>query len=187
MTTHLSPEYPDTWERMFQPYHAAGGLCVTQDSIEGSPLFDEHPETRAEEEPEGGGIEHRIAMMHQLHCLFTLRGVLYPENNNLAVNSTSRPPDVFTDDEVGRMGRMHLSHCFEYLIQTIIYAADDTLETPHKEINDDGIADWYVTPGGKIHQCKDPQPLWEMSVRAHMEPMNMSDWRPGVGGAGILF
>ncbi|KAL4935963.1 hypothetical protein BDV06DRAFT_205939 [Aspergillus oleicola] len=175
--THITDSHPDTWEGLFSPYIAAGGLHVTQDSVEGHPLYDDFPDVRGRPQE---WIGHGITMMHQLHCLIMIRGALFPANNNIKLNSTSSPPENWRDET--STDRKHMSHCFEYLAQTIICSADDTLEPPHKEMNDDGkTSDWFVTPGGAIHQCKDPRPIWEMSVRMHLEPGNMSDWRPGIG------
>ncbi|KAL4989840.1 hypothetical protein BDW68DRAFT_155877 [Aspergillus falconensis] len=167
--TTISDEFPNTWEGMLSPPLAAGGLRVTLESLEGS-KFDEHPEIRAEPNSDGGGEGHVIAMMHQLHCLVTIRRMIFPENNNIEESmSSSHDP-----------GLEHMSHCFEYLAQAIICHADDTMEPPFKKI-EDGKAFWSVTGEGATHQCRDPRPILEMSMRSHLEPFNMTSWNDGIG------
>ncbi|KAL3473029.1 hypothetical protein BJX99DRAFT_272460 [Aspergillus californicus] len=173
LATTIDPKDPYTWEGLLSPPLAAGGLRVQADSIN---HLDDYPDVPADDVP--GGVGQVIAMMHQLHCLIGLRGLTFPENNNVAVNSSSKS----YQEETIEKNRGHWSHCFDYLAQAIICHADDTIERPKKVLKDGGkSAYWKVDGGGAIHQCRDPRPIWEMSIRSHLDPIDMSKWREGIG------
>ncbi|KAL2870032.1 uncharacterized protein BJX67DRAFT_378582 [Aspergillus lucknowensis] len=168
-TIHKTPETPETWETLLIP-PAGGGIRVDEATID---HLDDYPEIKARN---GAKVGLGIAMMHQLHCLIVLRGLIFKENSVDAVNSTSDPHmlgDKAKDED-------HWSHCFDYIAQALLCAADDTLEKPKKVVQD-GDAWWHVDGVGAVHQCKDPRPLWEMSMRTEVEPADMSRWREGTG------
>ncbi|KAL4916699.1 hypothetical protein BDW62DRAFT_185857 [Aspergillus aurantiobrunneus] len=108
LVTTIDPSNPHTWESLLSPPLAAGGLRIQAESIN---HLDDYPDVAAE--PVEGGVGHVIAMMHQLHCLIAIRGLIFPENNNVLVNSSSKPFQESTDEG----NRRHWSHCFEYLAQ----------------------------------------------------------------------
>ncbi|KAL4927489.1 uncharacterized protein BDV17DRAFT_124059 [Aspergillus undulatus] len=55
-------------------------------------------------------------IMHQLHCLYLLRRAYYSD------------PDELQRFDFGRNRSVHVAHCFDYLVQTIVCSADSTLE-----------------------------------------------------------
>ncbi|KAL4902595.1 hypothetical protein BDW74DRAFT_158085 [Aspergillus multicolor] len=142
--TKISDKFPNTWEGMISPPNAAGGIRVTQASLEGS-KFDNLPDILGE--AEAVGLNHVIGMLHQLHCLITIRRMFFPENNNVPENQSSSHSASLA----------HMSHCFDYIAQGIMCHADDTIEPPFKKL-EDGKAFWTVTGEGHVHQCKDPRP-----------------------------
>lgn len=87
------------------------------------------------------GLENvfAISAFHQLHCLQSLQ-----EGFVRLANDSRRPED--TSQAV-----KHASHCFEYLRQAILCAADDTLEGP----NPDRIGgDSLLQVWGVHHKCQ---------------------------------
>ncbi|OAA53896.1 hypothetical protein ISF_08598 [Cordyceps fumosorosea ARSEF 2679] len=90
-----------------------------------------------------------VSMWHQMHCLNHIRAVL-----------------VNGDD-----GSDHTSHCFHYLRQGILCAADTTLEsggTSMKLANGDRVA-----PGaGVVHTCRDWKQVYDW-MKSKKE-----DWTP---------
>lgn len=78
-------------------------------------------------------------MFHQFHCLDALRH---------AVLALHDPDAVHTE---GAHAGKHAQHCLNYLRQTILCAADTTLEP-------------FVNPGigiGVVHQCRDWTQVYE--------------------------
>ncbi|KAL8658825.1 MAG: hypothetical protein Q9226_000758 [Calogaya cf. arnoldii] len=91
-----------------------------------------------------------IGVFHQLHCLYTLRRAYY---------STSL--SELEDFDFGIQRQPHVKHCFEYLRQSLLCAADSTLE-PAKEV-ENGFLGWGFT-----RQCRDVGQLknWAEEWRA---------------------
>ncbi|KGO49653.1 Protein of unknown function DUF3328 [Penicillium expansum] len=95
------------------------------------------------------GEEHfafGVSMWHQMHCLNHIRAVL-----------------VNGDD-----GSDHTAHCFHYLRQGILCAADTTLEsggTSMKLANGDQVA----TGGGTVHTCRDWRQVHDWMESQHDE------------------
>ncbi|KAJ5790234.1 uncharacterized protein N7518_007245 [Penicillium psychrosexuale] len=95
------------------------------------------------------GEEHfafDVSMWHQMHCLNHIRAVL-----------------VNGDD-----GSDHTAHCFHYLRQGILCAADTTLEsggTNMKLANGDKVA----TGGGTVHTCRDWRQVHDWMENQHKE------------------
>lgn len=98
------------------------------------------------------GKEHLafdVSMWHQLQCLNHIRAVL-----------------VNGDD-----GSDHTAHCFDYLRQAILCAADTTLEpggTSKKLANGDLVA----TGAGVVHTCRDWRQVYNWLEKQH------SQWTP---------
>ncbi|KAL4883751.1 hypothetical protein BJY04DRAFT_226407 [Aspergillus karnatakaensis] len=170
--THKDALHPLIWEEILTPGHAAVGLRVQESTVS---HLDDYPGIKAENSGNEQGLGLGLAMMHQLHCLISIRGLIFTENTN-RVNSTSSPH--MTGEEKRDMD--HWAHCFDYIAQALICAADDTLERPKKVLRD-GKAWWHVDGNDAVHKCKDPRPLWEMSLRSHAHPVDMSRWRDGIG------
>ncbi|OJJ45972.1 hypothetical protein ASPZODRAFT_97397 [Penicilliopsis zonata CBS 506.65] len=95
------------------------------------------------------GEEHfafDVSMWHQMHCLNHIRAVL-----------------VNGDD-----GSDHTAHCFHYLRQGILCAADTTLEpggTSMELANGDKVA----AGGGTVHTCRDWTQVYEWLESQHKE------------------
>ncbi|KAL5336728.1 hypothetical protein BJX70DRAFT_267337 [Aspergillus crustosus] len=170
--THKDDAHPEVWEDILTPGHAAVGLRVKPESVS---HLDDFPDLKAANGDLENGLGMGIALMHQLHCLISIRGLIFTENTNRE-GTTSGPH--MTGEEKNDMN--HWGHCFDYIAQALICAADDTLERPKKIVHD-GKAWWHVDGVDAIHKCKDPRPLWEMSLRSHAKPVDMSRWRDGVG------
>jgi len=83
-----------------------------------------------------------ISAFHQLHCLYTLRRAYY--------STTSGGEDFDFGLDRGR----HAGHCFEYLRQSLMCAADATIE-PAGEAGG-GFLGW-----GFRRQCRDYDELGE--------------------------
>ncbi|KAJ5826566.1 hypothetical protein N7447_003329 [Penicillium robsamsonii] len=98
------------------------------------------------------GEEHfafGVSMWHQMHCLNHIRAAL-----------------VNGDD-----GSDHTEHCFHYLRQGILCAADTTLEpggTSMKLANGDTVA----TGGGTVHTCRDWRQVHDWMENQH------KNWTP---------
>ncbi|GLA20352.1 hypothetical protein AnigIFM62618_008925 [Aspergillus niger] len=130
--------------------------------------------------PQNGGIlkvrtdnntitDYGISMFHQLHCLTVLRGLIFPESSQHHGASTS--PSHSGDDHEDAV---HWAHCFDYIAQAIICAADDTIEPPHPAINKDGNRILVIDGIGHTHQCRDPEPLWRAIRDSGSNPVDLS-------------
>ncbi|ATY66303.1 hypothetical protein A9K55_001989 [Cordyceps militaris] len=87
-----------------------------------------------------------VSMWHQMHCLNHIRAVL-----------------VNGDD-----GSDHTEHCFHYLRQGILCAADTTLEsggTSMKLANGEEVA----TGVGTVHTCRDWRQIYDWMESQHKE------------------
>lgn len=107
--------------------------------------------------PKGTGFTHAIdqqredkiifsvAMYHQLHCLGMLRRAhAYFRQGGLASEF---------------IGETHVSHCFTYLRQSSLCAADMTLESASYELDSSGNWTLGVDGMGIKHKCRNPDLL----------------------------
>jgi len=76
------------------------------------------------------GEIYSVSLFHQLHCLGQLRKYYWLLVDGVMSNSTSLRPVV--EGLLGPSGE-HVSHCFDYLRQTLQCAGDMALEWPRKE------------------------------------------------------
>jgi hypothetical protein len=76
------------------------------------------------------GEIYSVSLFHQLHCLGQLRKYYWLLVDGVMSNSTSLRPTV--QGLLGPSGE-HVSHCFDYLRQTLQCAGDMALEWPRKE------------------------------------------------------
>lgn len=90
-----------------------------------------------------------ISVFHQLHCLNQLRAGYYSSNRTLTVEE---------DDSAHPHGPAHTRHCFDYLRQSIMCAADSNLEPVVPELG--GITGW-----GNTRMCRDFGQLAEWATR----------------------
>ncbi|CAK96506.1 hypothetical protein AlacWU_09767 [Aspergillus niger] len=141
--------------------------------------------------PQNGGIlkvrtdnntitDYGISMFHQLHCLTVLRGLIFPESSQHHGASTS--PSHSGDDHEDAV---HWAHCFDYIAQAIICAADDTIEPPHPAINKDGNRILVIDGIGHTHQCRDPEPLWRAIGDSGSNPVDLSQVKDTVENSGF--
>ncbi|KAH0269168.1 hypothetical protein KCU91_g8900, partial [Aureobasidium melanogenum] len=94
------------------------------------------------------GEIYSVSLFHQLHCLGQLRKYYWLLIDGVTSNSTSLRPMV--DGLLGPSGE-HVSHCFDYLRQTLQCAGDMALEWPRKE--EDGSR-FAVDGWGIPHECR---------------------------------
>ncbi|KAG9594525.1 hypothetical protein KCU77_g3788, partial [Aureobasidium melanogenum] len=100
------------------------------------------------------GEIYSVSLFHQLHCLGQLRKYYWLLIDGVTNNSTSLRPMV--DGLLGPSGE-HVSHCFDYLRQTLQCAGDMALEWPRKEKDGRRFA---VDGWGIPHECRS----WEHIV-----------------------
>ncbi|KAH0294066.1 hypothetical protein M436DRAFT_72676 [Aureobasidium namibiae CBS 147.97] len=94
------------------------------------------------------GEIYSVSLFHQLHCLGQLRKYYWLLVDGVMSNSTSLRPVV--EGLLGPSGE-HVSHCFDYLRQTLQCAGDMALEWPRKE--EDGSR-FAVDGWGIPHECR---------------------------------
>ncbi|KAF5857327.1 hypothetical protein ETB97_005942 [Aspergillus alliaceus] len=95
------------------------------------------------------GEEHfafGVSMWHQMHCLNHIRAVLVNEDNR-------------SD---------HMAHCFHYLRQGILCAADTTLESGGTSM-DLANGDKVATGAGTVHTCRDWRQVHDWMESQHKE------------------
>ncbi|KAI9734740.1 MAG: hypothetical protein M1818_006727 [Claussenomyces sp. TS43310] len=109
-------------------------------------------------EPEAWGI----SMFHALHCVKMWKESLDP--------ATMMNSHVHSESEYAE----HSSHCINYLIQTIVCAADSTIE-PAEDVVDGDKHGWRIHGMGYQHQCRDTTLLFEMDG----ETVEDWNWRQG--------
>jgi hypothetical protein len=85
-------------------------------------------------------------MYHQLHCLNHLRLGYYKAKKG--IESENSDPHVEP---------VHIRHCFDYLRQSLICAADSNLEPVHLDLG--GVTGW-----SSARVCRDHQRLAELTA-----------------------
>ena len=119
-----------------------------------------------------------VSVFHQIHCLVSRPG----QQEHLTVTDTSRDKNELRvgyyahhlpvtenmptkDDAAHHHSPAHMKHCFDYLRQTLMCAADRTLERLQ---SDDRGTIASVDGWGTVHQCQDFQEVydWTKSHRA---------------------
>ncbi|KAF4612451.1 hypothetical protein D9613_004419 [Agrocybe pediades] len=88
-----------------------------------------------------------VAMFHELHCLRTIRGVIAHGWNSITKERQN-----------------HILHCFNYLRQYVLCAADVTLEP-----GDFTKRNFTTERVGATHTCVDWQPAYEMMAEKWAE------------------
>ncbi|KAL4892602.1 hypothetical protein BDV59DRAFT_202355 [Aspergillus ambiguus] len=173
-----------SWEDLLMP-DSGGGILAQQPPRD---PFEHHQGDSIAD------VSYGISMFHQLHCLIILRGLIFPETSHKKVNSTL-PPHSGNP----RVDRTHWAHCFDYIAQVcnhkptvpivctlltyaqaIICSADDTIEQPKKAVVN-GRTVFNVNGVGAVHQCRDSERLWEVSMDSMHEKVDMRVWRNGIG------
>lgn len=106
--------------------------------------------------PSDGDIELNVAMYHQLHCLHAVRLAYY-----YALSQTNETLADMVDgrwDAYGMHSLHHTVHCFDYLRQAIMCAADSNLEVYNAEAH-------HVDAFGIDKQCRDLSVVDEWAVK----------------------
>ncbi|CAG8955464.1 hypothetical protein HYFRA_00010330 [Hymenoscyphus fraxineus] len=99
---------------------------------------------------------HGISMFHQLHCLQMIRAKV-----QMLTEVTDGHPHLGRGEHDHILNNSaHWLHCFDYIRQGILCAADSTVETPEKDEHGKEII------AGKLvaHQCRNARPLYELSA-----------------------
>tara|TARA_R110002003_G_scaffold3381_1_gene25262 strand:- start:10452 stop:10871 length:420 start_codon:yes stop_codon:yes gene_type:complete len=114
-----------------------------------------------------------VSAFHQLHCLYGLRVAYFAQVNFLHAAKHSLDatfayvPNAYLDGmSEHELGLHHVEHCFEYLRQSVMCAADTNLEDT---VENEGGNE--TMPWGKERVCRD----WE-AVKAWA-----AEWRIGDG------
>ncbi|QYT06459.1 hypothetical protein H0G86_013308 [Trichoderma simmonsii] len=94
-----------------------------------------------------------VAAFHQLHCLF----LIYADFRRALTGKLSH-------DEAQKLHDAHSLHCFDYLRESILCAADSALE-PFRSPFDGGTKGNGVDGFGTVHQCRDFKQLYEWSEK----------------------
>ncbi|KAF3902574.1 hypothetical protein ABW21_db0207354 [Orbilia brochopaga] len=108
--------------------------------------------------PEAWGI----SMFHALHCIKMWKDSLNP--------ATMMNQHVHSESEYAE----HAEHCINYLIQSVVCAADSTIE-PAEHIVANGKHGKRIHGMGYTHECKDTSFLMEMNGQK-VQPW---DWKQG--------
>ncbi|KAM7214613.1 protein of unknown function (DUF3328) domain containing protein [Rhypophila decipiens] len=150
------------WDRLITPN---GGFLLVQDE--------------AEDEPLGFGV----SMFHQLHCLNMIRSQfldgMQKDVNGVPENIQTTTSDEDEEDELEKKlrksERVHLLHCFEYIAQAILCAADDALEASQPTDVGNGEQVNGVNGENEIHQCRDASMLYRFVANSHEKPVRTSE------------
>ncbi|KAF2496999.1 hypothetical protein BU16DRAFT_617031 [Lophium mytilinum] len=89
-----------------------------------------------------------ITVFHQLHCVHGLRLAYYIITHQLESLNGSHTNDTFLNTIAARTNIGHIRHCFDYLRQSIMCAADTNFETVDQEHH-------TVNGWGSERQCRD--------------------------------
>ena len=96
-------------------------------------------------------------MFHALHCVKMWRDSLDP--------ATATSAHVHSESEYVE----HADHCIKYLVQSLVCAADATIE-PAEHIEVNGMHGKRIHGMGYQHQCRDTGLLFEM------DGQTVGDW-----------
>jgi hypothetical protein len=88
---------------------------------------------------------YSTALFHQLHCLGQIRRFSWMFLDAIvAKNTTEQEKIAYMFDTMDH--KEHMSHCYDYLRQTIQCAGDMAMEWPKTEPNGDRFAgEWFRT------------------------------------------
>ncbi|KIM98361.1 hypothetical protein OIDMADRAFT_43379 [Oidiodendron maius Zn] len=116
---------------------------------------------------EVGPDRYSVSMFHQLHCLGILRESYYS-----ALHSTK--PKIFGEDKLSgellkHAHSEHVGHCFDYLRQAIMCAADLSLEWAGQTASGTPLA--TVDGWGIPHKCRSWDQAFEWTLE-HRAPHN---------------
>ncbi|KAL1963163.1 hypothetical protein VTN77DRAFT_8596 [Rasamsonia byssochlamydoides] len=104
-----------------------------------------------------------VSMFHQLHCLELLRNQIRNESETEQHHHAFESQSHYQDQ--------HLEHCLDYLAQSIVCAADDTLEPPEIYPLPDGQDLDVINGDGVVHHCRDASVVREILLRSQEEAL----------------
>lgn len=105
--------------------------------------------------PDGQIRKARFGMFHQLQCLYDIRQELSRSMNK---KHSKRKDLVFIDDHDGLEGPQAWKHCFDYLRQTVMCNADDTVEASENK-----YGEWKTFGYGSKRQCRNSSWLYDVT------------------------
>lgn len=125
------------------------------------------------------GSTKALSAFHQIHCLHGLRTAYYAQTNKLDKlkhrfdHSHRYTPNVYLNGlSEHELGLHHVKHCFEYLRQAIMCAADTNLEPVSVDLDGNTVTEPWM--GERV--CRD----WE-GVRMWAEKWHVGDGEGIVG------
>ncbi|PWY91614.1 hypothetical protein BO94DRAFT_564929 [Aspergillus sclerotioniger CBS 115572] len=166
---HICPTNPPPITRKFHPLSTTP---TSSPNTTWTSLLPPNGGTLKVHTPNNTITSYGISMFHQLHCLTVLRGLIFPET------SQHHSPSHSGDDHEDRV---HWAHCFDYIAQGIICAADDTIEVPHLALNKDGKRVWIIDGMGQTHRCRDSGVLWGVVSGSEERPVDGEKVKGSVG------
>ncbi|KAI1416919.1 hypothetical protein F5Y13DRAFT_204284 [Hypoxylon sp. FL1857] len=135
----------EAWMSLFPP----GMGYVSMDSIKNA---GDVPRIFQDMSTDGSG-RFCVAAFHQLHCLF----LIYADFRRALSGE-------LTHADTHSLRDSHSLHCFDYLRESIICAADSALE-PFRSPFDGGTQGNGVDGFGSVNQCRDFKQLFEWSEK----------------------
>ncbi|KAI0441305.1 hypothetical protein F4803DRAFT_552192 [Xylaria telfairii] len=128
------------------------------------------------EEPNHEIRDYGVSMFHQLHCLAIVRSVLLHGGIDATHTHTGHTPRE-GDDEAKE--RKHWLHCFDYIAQAILCAADNTLETEGKVKAPGGEVMDVISGVGSTHLCRNSTSLYDYVLQSEAVPVKAASLRSG--------
>jgi hypothetical protein len=126
------------------------------------------------------GMIYSTAVFHQMHCLGQLRRFSWMFLDAIVQNDTKKQTEIsHMFDQMGH--KDHMSHCFDYLRQTIQCAGDMAMEWPRTEPDGGHFA---VDGWGIPHECKNWDTISTYMDKNHFDHSYMTDIAPLVGSTG---
>ncbi|KAL4865663.1 hypothetical protein BDV12DRAFT_210975 [Aspergillus spectabilis] len=98
--------------------------------------------------PEIAPFISNIAVFHQLHCLHAILVTYYADISTIEHLNGNQDADDYLQHTGTRMAPEHIRHCFDYLRQALMCAADTNLEVVSHESH-------LVSGWGQPRQCRD--------------------------------
>jgi len=128
---------------------ANGGFVLSTDYVTGEPFWSS------------------VSMIHQIHCLMRIRMTM------LRLITSQSHADHFNHDQSHFSYNSHIGHCFDYVRQGIICAADSTIEQAHPSPMAENLRQW--------RRCRETQFVydWAMSSGTAPTPEEVHNEAPG--------
>ncbi|KAK7943311.1 uncharacterized protein PG986_012424 [Apiospora aurea] len=122
-----------------------------------------------------------VSMLHQLHCLEILKNIIehggeapmgggHSHNHGKRAKTETAPRDNLDEIQLAD-GAGHATHCLEYIAQSILCAADDTLEASFTGRLGTGEKVEVINGIGAVHQCRGSKGVLEALSQSQVEPL----------------